>query len=203
MKNIFATVLFCSLIGTPAVAQSGLNIYVGGGGAMPLDPTEFSDFWELGYGAGAAIGYSFGSSLELIGGVDYSKFSLDGDALIDDLGDFGTDIDISGGDISMLSFSAGLKFNIGTGGSLSPYLLGMGGMYTLSISDATVSIDGFSETAEFVEEETAFGAAFGGGFEIGFSSKASLFVQSTYRIAFTEEESTKYWPVKIGLVFGM
>jgi hypothetical protein len=58
-------------------------------------------------------------------------------------------------------------------------------------------------SAEFVEEETAFGAAVGGGFEMGFSSKASLFVEGTYRIAFTEDESTKYLPIRIGLVFGM
>jgi len=141
MKNFLAIVLFCSVIGTPALAQSGLNIYVGGGGALPLDPTEFTDFWGLGYNAGAAIGYSFGSGLELIGGVDYSNFLLDVDDLLDDLGALGMDIDISGGDISMLSLSAGLKFNIGTGGSFSPYLIGMGGMYTRSISDVTVSTD--------------------------------------------------------------
>ncbi len=203
MKNFFATVMICSVIGTPALAQSGLNVYLGGGGAIPLDPTEFTDFWELGYNAGAAVGYSFGSGLELIAGIDYSTFSLDGDALLDDLGTFGADIDISGGDITMLSLGAGLKFNIGKGGSFSPYLIGMGGIFTLSISEVTVSSDGLSESAEFEDDETAFGAAFGGGFEMGISSSANLFVESTYRIAFTEDESTKYLPIRIGLVFGM
>ncbi len=50
--------------------------------------------------------------------------------------------------------------------------------------------------------ETAFGLAVGGGLALAVSPRARLFVEPMYRIAFTAEESTKYVPIKIGVVIG-
>ena len=65
-----------------------------------------------------------------------------------------------------------------------------------------MSANGISESGELGENETAFGLAVGGGLALAVSPRARLFVEPMYRIAFTDEESTKYVPIKIGVVIG-
>ena len=139
MKRFFATFLLCAVVVAPIFAQSGLKIYLNGGGSIPSGPSDFTDFWKLGFNVGAALGYPFESGLELVGGINYSRFPIDSDALVEevldlvDLGDFDINLDVSGGAISMLSLSSGLKYNIPTSGSVTPIWSGVSA-YTFSLS---------------------------------------------------------------------
>lgn len=203
MFRAWVLLLVAAVVVSTATAQEEkkLVLSLSGGLSFPSQPQDFSDYWNMGFNVGAGIGYSFSPSLSLGGSFDYSNFSFDADALLHKAGFAGYGISISGGSASIITVHANLKFSlIPQGASVSPYLLGGLGFFSLSASDVKVSYQGLNATVS-PGSESAFSIHFGAGLDIPIAQTTDLFLQLAYGIGFTEDKSTNYLPVKSGVFF--
>jgi opacity protein-like surface antigen len=177
------------------------SFFVNAGFSIPSAPDEFSDYWKTGFNIGGGIGHSLTPNVQFQGIVEYNSFGFDGDKLLEDYGYGGTGISVSGGTASIVTASANLKTLLSAGKSSStPYFIGSLSFFRLSTSDATVSYMGMSETVDG-DSETAAGVAFGAGINIEMNPNMNLFIEGKYGVGFTENESTQYLPLKVGLEF--
>ena len=203
MKNllyiVLAVIIFCSL----SFSQGGgrdkkAELYIGGGLSFPMSPEEFSDYWSMGFNAGGGVGYRFGPNFSGNAYFSYNSFSLDEDEF---LGGTSSEVDISGGTVSIILVTANLKaLLIADPRQVTPYLLAGLGLFSLSVSDVTISYMGYEYSGDTSDSESAFGIVFGGGVDIPVSPTIKVFLEVGYAIGFTEEESTGYLPVKGGLI---
>jgi len=176
-----------------------VSIYLGGGIALPMSPSSFSDFWSMGYSFGGGLGYAFSPSLAFVGQVDYNNFALDGDAILEQSGFGGMGISISGGSASIFSISGNLRANlIPTPNSLSPYFIGGIGYATVSTGDFTLSGGGQSIT-EGGFSESHMSVLFGVGLDIPASEALDVFLEGKYGIVFTEDQTSNYIPLRAGV----
>lgn len=201
---VFAAVVLCASM---AMAQSQAKpvIYLGGGLSMPLGPTEFKDYWKMGFGFGGGVGVSVGPQIELIGKVSYNMHSFDSDKLLSDLeaeGEDVTGVTIDGGDIKILAFGADFKyiFTAGEEAKFKPFMIAGLGMANLKYTDVTVS----DETLEITipsGSTTEFALSGGAGFDYMFSPKAGFWFDARLATVLTEGETTTYLPFQVGLKF--
>ena len=172
------------------------------GFAIPSAPDDFAESWNSGYNLGASIGYPLSPNLTFQGCLDYNSFTLDEDGF---LGGGLFSRSANGGTTSIVTASANLKAILSSqGSSVSPYFTGGLGFFRLSFGDVTVTDHeypgGFSQTVDG-DSETAISIFFGAGLEFAINEKVNFFAEGKYGIGFTEDESTRYFPVKLGFSF--
>ena len=171
------------------------------GFSLPSAPVEFSDYWKSGFNFGAALEYPLSPKVIFQGCLNYNRFPLNEDQFLSEDGLSGLDISIDGGAASIITVSGNLKAPLSIqGSSVSPYLVGGLGIFRLSVSDITVRYQGQSGRVDGASE-TALLFIFGTGLDFTISPKVNMFFEIKYGIGVTEGESTKYFPVKIGLSF--
>jgi opacity protein-like surface antigen len=89
------------------------------------------------------------------------------------------------GSVKLMPFGVYGKYYIPMEGKLAPYFMGGVGAYRFSNGDS----------------ETKMGINFGAGGKYSINEKVGILVEGAYHIIFTEEESTKYFDVKAGVIF--
>lgn len=213
MRKLVAAALALSAVSLSAHADSKTSIRAGAGLASPASG-DFKDAFKSGPNLSLAIGHDMGSYLSVLGEVEYSTFAIDqskiDDALDSVLGSdaaifaqLGGRLRIDGGDTSFLSGSVAVKgMVLGNASSISPYVIGAGGVSHRRTGEATITVTilGFSETDTLPSDsETVAAVSFGGGLDFKVADTLGLFVEGRYHIAFTEEQSTKYTTVRAGL----
>ncbi|MGD9379556.1 MAG: outer membrane beta-barrel protein [candidate division WOR-3 bacterium] len=189
---MFSMVAICGML----YAGGGFELYVNGALGLPMSPEVFSDYWKtsiLNFGGG--FGYSFSPVVSTNVYFDYGNFGFDGEKFAHDLG-VGGMISVDGGNASVMTVTANIKAAVPTG-VLRPYFCGGGGLYMLSIDDATVSGGGMVIPAEG-DSENALGINFGAGFEFAVAKTVSIFLDGRYVLGFTEGESTGTLPIRLG-----
>ena len=171
------------------------------GFSLPSSPEEFSDYWNSGINFGVGIERPISPKLIFQACLDYNTFPMNEDKFLSEAGVSGYDISLDGGGASIINVSANLKAPLSVKeSSVTPYFVGGLGIFRLSVGDITVRYQGQSETAEGASE-TALSILLGTGLDFTINPKVKMFVEIKYGIGFTEGESTKYIPIKVGLSF--
>ncbi|MCI0706204.1 MAG: porin family protein [Ignavibacteriae bacterium] len=178
-----------------------IDLFFHAGTAFPSDPSDFPDYWDMGFAFGGGVGYSFSEAFSLSGSIDYSMFPLDEEEFLKILAAFGVppDASISGGGISIFTVMANAKavFN-STPNSVTPYVTTGIGFFNMSLGDITVTYQGQSGTGEVNEARSAFSFIIGAGVEIPLGAP-TLFIEGKYCLGFTEGDNTGFIPIRAGV----
>ena len=197
--SIISLLLFFVPLGSMLYASNGGNVelYLNGAFGLPMTPEEFSDYWKtsvLNFGGG--LGYTFSPVLSSNVFFDLGVFAFNGDKLAHEAG-LGGIISIDGGNASVMTIFANIKASAPKG-PVRPYFFGGGGLFLLSIDDATVSGGGMVIPVEG-SSENAFGINFGAGTYFAVAKTVDLFIDGRYVLGFTKGESTGILPFRLGV----
>lgn len=175
------------------------------GGAIPLAPAEFKDYFKVGYSLHGQYVVFPSEDLGISFGAAYELFSFNRDKFIEDLGlkPYSDYIDVTG-NVYIVGLALGLRpYLTAPAANTQFFLLGqaaynmLGGELT-----AEVNIPGYYYGKEtYKVDENKVGIAVGGGFETPFSSTMNLIIQGLYRYIFTEGEATTFLGITAGIVF--
>jgi opacity protein-like surface antigen len=167
-------------------------------------PDPLKDSYGLGYGGGAHIDINFVPMLSLRVTGDYLSFSLDEGNFKNYVaavaGVQASDLSVDGGRIGVLTFAANTKFTFLPLPVLSPYLTGGVGTSTISVSDLTVKYQGIATPAAGVNGQTKFSANFGPGVDLSLGG-VTLYLEAKYTWIFTDNSTSTYVPVSLGITF--
>jgi len=208
MKQCFYIFILLAFLSSLAYTQvKKAEIFINGGISLPLTPTEFKDYWSLGYNFGGGANYIITPNIGVGASVGYSSMAFNEEGFLTDFGFGGipgVEITVNGADVSILMATANFKYSFVPRGAVSPYVLVGVGLFNISAEDITVTVDYLGETYTETEpgpSESAFGLQGGVGVDIPVSPTVSIFLEVDYGMGFTEGESTGYLPVKGGILF--
>jgi hypothetical protein len=181
---MLGAVLMASVGAAPAVAQGGARFSLGGGLTLPLG--NFGD--DAGTGFHGLAGVSFQPANFPVGfQVDgmFQRLGVDEDPVF---GDVDANFQIIQG-----TANAVYRFQTSEGTKIRPYLIGGVGVYNLKLTGDDVPDD--------TDSSTKFGINGGAGFDF-VAGAASVFVEGRFHNVFTENESTNFIPITVGVRFG-
>lgn len=199
MKKALLSIAVLMIFATGASAQvpsSPFSFYVGGALSVPSSPDAFTETYNTGFHAFGGVGYSVLPAFQVIGKVEYNRFSFDFD-------NSGQTMLTDGGQQNVWLFGADGKYSFNLPASpVKPYAFGGLGMARLSTSDfegtdlalTTAINDGLQSTSEFYWN-------IGAGAEFSLSPMVSLFAQARYINVATEGDALTWIPVSLGLKF--
>jgi hypothetical protein len=205
-RIIFLTVLVASTLS--AADRSSVVFSVNGGVALPGNE-NFSTYWNSGYSFGLASDFLISRIVQFGFRTDFTGFPLNEDAVLNLLNiSPGTGINLSGGEIYVLTVMGNLRFNLTPAEQpVQPYLFGGVGVSYEVARDLSAN----GQLAVGGTDQTILAANGGGGFSFSLSPSSSLFIEGTYAISFggdiikavslDSEENMYYVTVKIGLAF--
>ncbi len=203
MKRLIFAVLMVVVMALPVIAQTTTKpvIYVGGGVGLTLSPTEFKNYWKMGFGGGGGVGLQINGKFEVIGKVFLYSFPLNKNKLLTDQGN-PTGVTISGGAFQVIEFGLDGKylFPVAAGSKFGPFLVVGVGMGNAKFKEATVS-GGTASIPIPSASETKVAFNVGAGFDYMFSPKAGLWVEGRYASISTTGSATGYLPIRAGLKF--
>lgn len=177
-----------------------ISINLTGGPALPSG--ELNDGWSLGFHGGVTLDLSLKGGFTLFADGHYNSFMFD----IDDWG-LPANATFSGGTFGVFSLTAGGKYFFPMQSNIKVYGMAGLGLFMQSISDVTVRYRIITSwyTADVTstwstDSATDFGVLFGFGMHYPMSPKLSLVGEFRMVVIFTEEESTVFIPLVIGVV---
>ena len=179
---VLGAVILATVGAAPAMAQ-GAKFSVGGGVTLPLG--DFGDVANTGFHGLAAVGFQ-PANLPVGFQIDgmYNRFGLD------DAFTLGDDVNSQ-----IIQGTANVVYTFTTAeeSTFHPYLIGGVGLYNFKFTGDDVP-DG-------TESNTDFGINAGAGFDFQAGS-VGLFVEGRFHNVFTEDESTNFIPITVGIRFG-
>lgn len=199
---VCSLLLLAFVVPTPAAAQSiGFGVHANGASLNVAGP--LGDVYGKGFGGGGHLDIQLPMLSIRVSG-DYIAFSPDNGKYKEKLGQLlGTaaaGFSIDGGDISILSGNANLKWGILPIPVLTPYLTGGIGLARLGVDEAKVKLNGNpigNVAGVKAETKTAFNLGAGVDLKIGIT----LFLEAKYTWIMTEGETSTYIPVSLGITF--
>ena len=207
MKNACTLTALLLLLSVPAMAQEDSKLYflVTGGISQPEAPAVVANNWKDGISVGGGVGYRFSPHLAAQAVVNYDRFDFDGAGLLAEFGpmpDF-VDINIDGGEASVLSLSGELKASLREGlDRVSPYVTIGGGVAEVKASDIVISTSifglEFTETVPGASETVAM-ASVSAGLDIPIGRRFGTFVEGRYQSNFTDGDSTDSGSLRTGI----
>lgn len=213
---IIVLVLFVAAGNASSQALRSNQIEVYGGIALPMAPEEFKDYYKMGYSFHGQYVIFPSSRLGISFGVGYEPFSVDEDALIEDASGYSKDdleamgidfeLDMS---LSVLELCAGVRPYLTVPEANTQIFLFGTGTYNLMKAKADLSMSYYDESiGEYVTysyedsaDENKFGLAAGAGIEVPMGAMMNLIFQGLYRFIFTEDETTSFLGITMGVVF--
>ena len=197
MTIIFALGLLVTISTAYAQNPKKVELYLNGAVAFPFTPDEFSDYWKTSFlNVGGGLGFAMSPSISATIYFDWCSFGLDGDKLMHDVGVGGL-VSVSGGTASIKVLTGNFKVSIPSG-SVRPYFSAGGGLFFLSISDASVSGGGLVIPVEG-DSENAASINFGLGIDFMVAKTTDIFIDGRYILGFTEDENTSILPIRLGV----
>jgi hypothetical protein len=202
---VCGSILFILIMACSSFAQISRSsqIEVFGGLAMPLAPDGFKDYWKMGYSIHGQYVIFPTTQMGVSFGLAYEGFTFDGDAFLEDYG-YGTDGYDIDGSTSIVELCAGVRpYITRPEASTQFFLFGMGSYNFLS-SEVTIKYDDpiwgpISETVK--GDDDNLGIAGGLGVEIPAGARFNVIVQGVTRFIFTEDETTSFIGITLGVVF--
>ena len=124
---ITLVIAFSKMSVTAQPPSKPVNFIAGIGLGIPSSPSEFSDFWKMGFHGMAGAEFNSRPNISLIGKIEYHSFAFDWDKF----GLFG-----SGGALNVLLIGGGVKYILGEPNvPTKPFLLAGIGIGNISISE--------------------------------------------------------------------
>jgi opacity protein-like surface antigen len=216
MKKLLLVCLLAAWGGT-ALAQSNVRLYGFLGPSSPLAPNAFSDFWNVGYTAGAAVGVRLIGAFEVVGGVSYHLFPIEEDEFLGDAGVLGIDLALDGGAISVLSGTVRLKANLEASKRFAPYAFIGAGVHHRKLDDFTISVRGGDSVTFEGDAETTIGFEAGLGVGLILTSRLQFYAEPSVTVLATElskrdfnlnlnlakSDNTRFLPVRFGVLLDL
>jgi hypothetical protein len=175
--------------------------FIDAGMSGSLAPESFDESWGSGGTFGFELGYKV--SATVIPGifVDFNRFNLLDEKIIREAGLEGTGVGLMGGDAKIAAYGFNFRLYLNPRKKEArPYF--MLGWVKLTGSDLYLTYMGQNmKVGEWVGNETAGMIAPGFGLDVYLSRSVSLFADVKYCIAYTDEEKTKFLPIRLGLAF--
>ena len=194
MKKAIFTMAIILVFAAGATAQvsTPVSLYLGGALSVPAS-SEFNAGFQMGYHGLASVGYKLGPNFQVAGKLEYHNFFFD-------LADF---MGIDGGDTKVWMYGVDGRYSLGLPAiPLKPFLVAGTGIARMSWDE----FEGTSLTASILNEvipdpvsKVYFNV--GGGLELKTVPSFSLFVQARYVRVATDNVSTSFIPISLGLKF--
>lgn len=182
LKSVAALALATGMFASSAHAQTAVQFGIGGGVGIPL--SNFSDIAKLGFHGLANVEFQPASlpvGFRVEGMYSRFGFSDDFEALVGE------------GNWQLISGTANVVYTFTTAAEskFHPYLIGGAGAYNMKANQDNVDND----------SETKFGINAGAGFNVAMGA-AAVFIEGRFHNVFTEDESTNFVPISVGVRFG-
>jgi hypothetical protein len=186
MRAIRSVVVGAALMATagaaPAAAQARFSL--GGGVTLPLG--DFGDAAGTGFHGLAAVSFvPTGSPVGIQVDGMYQRLGVDDDPVF---GEVDADFQVIQG-----TANAVYTFTTAEESTFHPYLIGGVGLYNMKLTGDDVPDD--------LDSETDFGINAGAGFDFQ-AGAVGLFVEGRFHNVFTEDESTNFIPITVGVRLG-
>jgi len=163
-----------------------------------------SEYWNPGFSIGGNAFYPVAPSLAVGGRIAYNRWTPDEEALTAPFAGYGIDWDISGS-ASIVEFVPAIRIAPPTPPNQSINFFGQFG-FGLFQMNFTARVRGTyaGQTVETFSEDSEMktGFSLGGGITVGGGKRLGFEILPLYHIILTEGESTKYFSVAVGVVFG-
>jgi opacity protein-like surface antigen len=199
MKNTLLTIAAVLLFAVAVSAQvsSPVSLYVGGALSLPQSPESFSETFKTGFHGSVGVGYKVMPSLQVVGKLEYHRFAVDFE---------NTELaaeNISGGHNNVLMYGADARYGLSVPAfPLKPFLLGGVGFARLSATEFDGSSDLVASLNDSqAESQTKFYYNVGAGIELSSGPLFGLFAQARYVSVSTDNESSSFIPITLGLKF--
>jgi len=207
------TILVIGLISTAGAVEPKGKFAISAKAGIAKFTGDIGDAFKMGFGGGIGAEYFVIDNLSVGGSFQYNTFKPDvpkglkeeAEAAIAELEELIaettdptmkayyesllalaradlSDIDIS---LKLMPFGVFGKYYVPMEGKFAPYFMGGVGAYRFSNGDS----------------ETKMGINLGAGGKYSVNEKVGIIAEAAYHIIFTEEESTKYFDVKAGVIF--
>ncbi len=217
MKKLLLVCLLLAWSGTAASAQPSVRLYGFVGPSSPLAPNAFSDFWNVGYTAGAAVGVHLIGAFEVVGGVSYHLFPIEEDEFLGEAGVLGIDLALDGGAISVLSGTVRLKANLEASKRFAPYAFVGVGVHRRRLDDFTISVRGGDSVTFEGDAETTIGFEAGLGVGLILTPRVQFYAEPSVTVLATElskrdfelnlnlakSDNTRFLPVRFGVLLDL
>lgn len=202
-KIIFVLVLSLLFIFNLAWAQNKTMIGLLGGGISKLS-SDGSEYWNMGFNISGEFFQEFSENLLIGGRVAYNRWSPNEDKLKSDFaGNSGLDLSVSGS-ASIAELVPSVRFFPSSGKEQQKYFFGQigAGLYLIKMdADVSGSYNGNYATVSIDDSDSKFGINVGVGIIIGGSENIKFTVYPMFNMIFTEEETTNYFTVNLGILF--
>lgn len=203
MRKLFLILVLPFLFSANSFAQDYNNVYFGAGLTFPEGPSQFSDYYKMGFNVGGGVGFAISHTFSIVGDFTYNNFSFDQNKFLTDIGYNNSGISITGGSTSIYAISANMKFSLNRSQSSTfPYVIGGIGYLNEATSDLTVSGGGTSVPVSG-NSESAFYTQAGVGVDFVIGSTSLIFIEGKYAIGFTKDKNTTFLPIRAGFVVGI
>jgi len=197
MRRSFAIVGCVLVLAVSASAQVSVpfSVYAGGAFSVPRSPDGFKDSYKTGLHGLVGLGYKMGPGFQLVGKVEYHKFSYD-------FGFFGVS-DVTGGDTKIWMFGGDGRFSLGLPAApIKPFVFAGVGLADVQQSDFggnLILAQSLSRT--FPEKQNRLYYNLGVGVELGGGPAFGFFAQVRYVSIATKGSATAFVPITVGLKF--
>jgi opacity protein-like surface antigen len=204
MKRILVSILLVGACASTGSAQVSLGWGVQGDAANVSVGGVLKDAYGWGYGGGLHLDVNL-ALIDLRFSGDYVSASLNNEEyrakLQDLIGNQASSYSVEGGNVSVLSVNANLKWTVLPLPVLSPYLTGGVGLARTNTGSLTVKYLG-TPVSNFpeVESETKTIYNLGAGADLSLGG-ITLYVEAKYCRIMTEGEQTTYVPISVGITF--
>jgi hypothetical protein len=180
------------------------NIFYTTGGGISKATGDGSEYWNMGFDINGEWFQKVSENIYIGGRAAYNRWSPNEDELKNEfsgISDLGLDVS---GSASIIELITSIKFVPSSNQEQQTQFFGQvgAGFYIMNMkAKASASYMGNSVTVSMDESEGKFGINFGAGVIIGDSGNTKFSIYPMYNIIFTEEESTKYFTVNLGILF--
>lgn len=206
MKSFLLVVAVMLGLAVSAHAQPRLSAYATGGVSVPTFPAAFGDFYRSGVHLGGGVGLRLWRRSEATIAVQYSRYTLDEDALRNEF-DLRDSFTFDGGVFRSLGLTADLRYDIYPSGQARPYALFGVGLYDSRVENLTVD-DGTASAEREGNEEIVAGLMAGVGVRVPVGSGFIVFAAPRYtlllaqnRLLFAQGRSRHFLDLQIGVGF--
>jgi opacity protein-like surface antigen len=186
-----------------AEAQVGFRprLVVAAGVTLPAGPASFTDFWGpgLALAAGLQIAAIPHATLTLESG--YYRHGFDTNAFEKKIRSTYPNVNVSGNALYVIPFTITAEIPLMRYGSTRPYASIGFGYEHVDLTKAEVSGPQADQVVVPGKSDDAFGARFGLGVRTALTPGATLFVDGTYYVIWSDPDPIRFVPLRLGVRF--
>lgn len=198
------------------ITEKKSNIGFGIGTGISKTLGDGSEYWNIGLNANGNLFYSLLDNVSIGGRIAYNRWGANKEKVMSELRSSSpSDYSIGGisGSINIIEISPNIKFlttqrehqqvQFFAQAGIGYYIMNGKAQYDYSYKNSSSGNSYSREGNVFIEmEDNKIGLNIGAGIIINSYPNMSFEINPVYHMIFTEEESTKYFTVNVGIIFG-